>query len=44
MITAKNFLLAFRYAEYMGKQDHRWAIYVTGRSRVRSPRTLRSLT
>ena len=29
-ITAKNFLLAFLYAEYKGNQDHRWAIYVTG--------------
>jgi hypothetical protein len=30
VITAKNFLLAFLYAEYKGNQDHRWAIYVTG--------------
>src|SRR5439155_4596195 len=28
VITAKNFLLAFLYAEYKGNQDHRWAIYV----------------
>ena len=31
VITAKNFLLAFLYAEYRGNQDHRWAIYVAGR-------------
>ena len=31
VITAKNFLLAFLYAEYKGNQDRRWAIYVTGR-------------
>jgi hypothetical protein len=30
VITAKNFLLAFLYAEYKGNQDRRWAIYVTG--------------
>jgi hypothetical protein len=30
VITAKNFLLAFLYAEYKGSRDHRWAIYVTG--------------
>jgi hypothetical protein len=30
VITAKNFLLAFLYAEYQGNQDHRWAIYVRG--------------
>jgi hypothetical protein len=30
VITAKNFLLAFLYAEYKGNQDDRWAIYVTG--------------
>jgi len=30
VITAKNFLLAFLYAEYRGNQDHRWAVYVTG--------------
>ena len=30
VITAKNFLLAFLYAEYRGNQDRRWAIYVTG--------------
>ena len=30
VITAKNFLLAFLYAEYKGNQDHRWAIYATG--------------
>jgi len=30
VITAKNFLLAFLYAEYKANQDHRWAIYVTG--------------
>ena len=29
VITAKNFLLAFLYAEYKGNKDHRWAIYVT---------------
>ena len=31
VITAKNFLLAFLYAEYRGGQDHRWAIYAAGR-------------
>jgi len=31
VITAKNFLLAFLYAEYRGNQDHRWAIYAAGR-------------
>jgi hypothetical protein len=30
VITAKNFLLAFLYAEYRGSQDHRWAIYAMG--------------
>jgi hypothetical protein len=30
VITAKNFLLAFLYAEYKGNQDHRWTIYATG--------------
>src|SRR5262245_50847652 len=30
VITAKNFLLAFLYAEYKGNQDRRWAIYVSG--------------
>jgi hypothetical protein len=30
VITAKNFLLAFLYAEYRGNQDHRWAIYAAG--------------
>ena len=30
VITAKNFLLAFLYAEYKGNLDRRWAIYVTG--------------
>jgi len=32
VITAKNFLLAFLYAEYRGNQDHRWAIYVAGQA------------
>ena len=30
VITAKNFLLAFLYAEYRGNQDHRWTTYVAG--------------
>jgi hypothetical protein len=30
VITAKNFLLAFLYAEYRGNQDSRWTTYVTG--------------
>ena len=30
VVTAKNFLLAFLYAEYRGNQDRRWAIYVSG--------------
>ena len=32
VITAKNFLLAFLYAEYKGNLDRRWAIYVTGQA------------
>ena len=31
MITAKNFLLAFLYAEYRGNRDHRWTAYVAGK-------------
>src|SRR5262249_25345275 len=31
VITAKNFLLAFLYAEDKGNQDHRWATYVAAR-------------
>ena len=42
VITAKNFLLAFLYAEYRGSQDHRWSIYVRGRFRSPWPRFLRS--
>lgn len=30
VITAKNFLLAFLYAEYRGNHDHRWTAYVAG--------------
>jgi len=30
VIAAKNFLLAFLYAEYRGNQDDRWAGYVSG--------------
>ena len=30
VITAKDFLLAFLYAEYQGNQDDRWAGYVSG--------------
>ena len=30
VITAKNFLLAFLYAEYRGNRDGRWAAYVSG--------------
>jgi hypothetical protein len=30
VITAKNFLLAFLYAEYKGNQDQRWTSYVSG--------------
>jgi hypothetical protein len=30
VITAKNFLLAFLYAEYKGNQDRRWTTYVAG--------------
>lgn len=29
VITAKNFLLAFLYAEYTGNQDHRWAAFAS---------------
>jgi hypothetical protein len=28
VIAAKNFLLAFLYAEYRGNQDDRWSVYV----------------
>lgn len=31
VITAKNFLLAFLYAEYRGNQDNRWTTYVAGK-------------
>ena len=31
VITAKNFLLAFLYAEYRGNRDHRWTAYVAGK-------------
>jgi hypothetical protein len=31
VITAKNFLLAFLYAEYRGNTDHRWTGYVSGK-------------
>ena len=30
VVTAKNFLLAFLYAEYRGNQDDRWTRYVSG--------------
>lgn len=30
VITAKNFLLAFLYAEYKGNLDHRWTAYAEG--------------
>src|SRR5216684_7391483 len=30
VITAKDFLLAFLYAEYRGNQDDRWTGYVSG--------------
>ncbi len=30
VITAKNFLLAFVYAEYRGNHDHRWTAYAAG--------------
>jgi hypothetical protein len=30
VIAAKNFLLAFLYAEYRGNQDNRWSVYVAG--------------
>ena len=33
VITAKNFLLAFLYAEYRGNRDHRWKAYVAGKVR-----------
>jgi hypothetical protein len=33
VITAKNFLLAFLYAEYRGNHDHRWTAYVAGNVR-----------
>jgi hypothetical protein len=29
VITAKNFLLAFLYAEYTGNRDHRWAAFAS---------------
>jgi hypothetical protein len=30
VIAAKNFLLAFLYAEYRSNQDNRWSVYVAG--------------
>ena len=30
VVAAKNFLLAFLYAEYRGNQDDRWTKYVSG--------------
>ena len=30
VVAAKNFLLAFLYAEYRGNQDERWTSYATG--------------
>jgi hypothetical protein len=30
VIAAKNFLLAFLYAEYRGDEDNRWSVYVAG--------------
>ena len=30
VVAAKNFLLAFLYAEYRGNQDDRWTRYVSG--------------
>jgi hypothetical protein len=31
VIAAKNFLLAYLYAEYRGNQDHRWTAYASGK-------------
>ncbi|HEY5985783.1 MAG TPA: hypothetical protein VIV12_05275 [Streptosporangiaceae bacterium] len=30
VVAAKNFLLAYLYAEYRGNQDQRWTAYATG--------------